>query len=241
MHEAQMNENNHFVTFTYNNEHLPAGGTLQKEDFQKWAKRWRKQNGKFRYFHCGEYGELRGRPHYHACVFGMKIQDLIEAGKTKSGHPALESEELKHSWGKGNVQVGRLTFESAAYTARYIMKKVTGDAAEEHYTDRQTGEIREREYVTMSRRPGIGKEWYDKYKKDVYPRDEIFINGKYARPPKFYDGQYELEDEDEFRKIKKRRVRAGRKREQDNTPERRRTKESLLKRKEQQFARDYEE
>ena len=35
-----------------------------------------------------------------------------------------------------------MTFESAAYVARYVMKKVTGDAAEAHYTtvNVETGE-----------------------------------------------------------------------------------------------------
>ena len=65
------------------------------------------------------------------------------------------------------------------------------------FIDPETGEMHsvKPEYSTMSRRPGIGKGWFDKYKKDVYPRDYLIVNGQKTRPPKYYDGQYELENE----------------------------------------------
>jgi hypothetical protein len=72
-----------------------------------------------------------------------------------------KSDTLDELWGQGITEIGNVTFDSAAYVARYIMKKVTGPMAEEHYEvlQEETGEIGEREpeYTTMSRRPGIGR------------------------------------------------------------------------------------
>ena len=110
--------------------------------------------------------------------------------KSKSGD-LYTSEMLTKLWGKGHCSVGALTFESAAYVSRYIMKKVNGKLAKSHYEaiDYETGEIfnLKREYVSMSRRPGIASGWFDKYKNDVYPSDTIHIGGRCFRPPKYYD------------------------------------------------------
>ena len=98
---------------------------------------------------------------------------------------------LTKVWGLGHASVGDLTFESAAYVSRYIMKKVNGDRAKSHYEaiDYETGEIfnLKPEYVSMSRRPGIASAWFDKYKNDVYPSDSVHIGGRFFRPPKYYD------------------------------------------------------
>lgn len=246
MHEKQMNEIDkcHFITLTYRDENLPALRSVRVRDWQLFAKRWRKKYGKFRFFHCGEYGDENQRPHYHACVFGMELEDLVFTGKTKSGSNGYNSQKLTETWGLGLTQVGELTFESAAYVARYIMKKVGGTKKTEgHYQllDKQTGEIlgeRKPEYVTMSRKPGIGKTWIDKYRKDVYPRDEVVVNYKKMRPPKYYDTQHEITDQKEMQLIKNKRRRYGKRLEKDNTPERRRTKESILQRKEKRFTRE---
>jgi len=247
MHEAQAYEPEqcHFITLTYADEHLPELGSLVVRDWQDFARRARTQIGKFRYFHCGEYGDRYGRPHYHACTFGLELNDLVPAGKTKSGEQGYDSETLTHVWGKGKTQIGSLTFESAAYTARYIMKKVNGEKRKEgHYeiTDQKTGEVKgekKPEYTTMSRRPGIGKEWIKKYKEDVYPRDEVIMNGKKMRPPKFYDGHYELEDPGAHQQLKAKRAMKAKKRNKDQTPERLDTKEEILRLKALRFERDF--
>lgn len=128
--------------------------------------------------------------------------------------------------------VGEVTFESAAYVARYVMKKVTGDDASVHYNkpylhvDPYTGEYYEvdfdlkPEYTTMSRRPGVGSHWFDKYKSDVYPSDFIIMNNKKMRPPKFYDRSYELTNEKEFNRIRGTRIRASKKHAENQTPAR---------------------
>lgn len=198
-HEASMYDNNCFITLTYSNESLPFNRSLDLVAFQKFMKRLRKRFGQgIRFFHCGEYGDLTLRPHYHACLFNFDFPDKYRWRKSPTGHYLYRSPALEELWPFGHSEIGTVTFESAAYVARYIMKKVNGDAAELHYSfiDPETGEIFDRlpEYVTMSRRPGIGHAWFLKYVDDVYPHDYVVIDGRKMLPPKYYDGQFELID-----------------------------------------------
>lgn len=224
-----MHERNAFITLTYDDEHLPEDGGLVLADWQKFAKRARKAMGPFRFFHCGEYGDQFGRPHYHACIFGEDYgADKVDY-RTVRDNRLYTSEALSRLWGRGFAVVGDVTFESAAYVARYVMKKITGPKAEEHYEriDKNTGEVRrvKSEYVTMSRRPGIGKEWIDKWMSDVYPRDFVIARGQQMRPPKFYDGQYERIAPGELEKVKVLRKERAAERDEDNTPARLKSKE----------------
>jgi hypothetical protein len=70
-----------------------------------------------------------------------------------------------------------------------------------------TGEISflKPEYTTMSRRPGIGKGFFDKFSSDIFPHDYLVVNGVKQRPPKYYDGLLELSRPYEFDQIKDRR------------------------------------
>lgn len=120
----------------------------------------------------------------------------------------------------GNVEIGELTSKSAAYTARYIMKKFSGPSADLHYLDTTTGEILQPPYTTMSTRPGIGRSWIDKYHKEVFPLDEVIVDGHQARPPKYYDAQYERIDPEGYAELKKKREANGNKHKADNTPAR---------------------
>ena len=99
-----------------------------------------------RFFHCGEYGELLYRPHYHACLFGFDFSDKV-LWSTRGGVRLYRSKILEKLWTFGFSTIGDVTFESAAYVARYCTKKITGDKADEHYNGRSP------EYVTMSRPP----------------------------------------------------------------------------------------
>jgi len=196
LHESSLHPNNIFITLTYDNEHLPEYGTLVKKHFQDFMKRLRKKYSKkkIRYYQCGEYGENFGRPHYHAIIFNHTFPDMEKVpGKHKD---LYTSETLKKIWGKGYVSIGTVNFETAAYVANYVQKKINGKNKQVHYelVDYDTGEIveRQQEYATMSRRPGIAGDWLAKYQDDVYPSDFITINGKKMKPPKAYDRQYEL-------------------------------------------------
>lgn len=227
VHESSLHADNCFITLTYDNSNLPSDGSLDISHFQKFMKRLRKRLGKagkrVRFFHCGEYGETFGRPHYHACLFGYDFPDK-ELYKEVNGCKLYTSKILQELWPFGFSTIGDVTFESAAYVARYVMKKVTGPMAEDHYSrvDLDTGEVFSisPEYVTMSRRPGIGAGWLDKFEGDVYPSDFLVLRGVKMRPPRFYDNRYELVDPVALDKLKAKRCREGKKFVDNSTPER---------------------
>ncbi len=226
MHEAQMHDDNCVITLTYDDPNLPAGGTLIKKDFQLFMKKLRDKikPNKIRFYHCGEYGELDedigkpqlesrlGRPHYHAVIFGYQFNDL-EIFEKKTTGDIYTSPELEKIWGKGFVTVMDLTLKSAGYVARYITKKINGDKKDEHYKKvcEITGEIYpvQQEYSTMSNKPGIAKGWWDKYKGDVFPSDDVIVlssNSYHHVPtPKYYDNQLEKEQPKLYEIIKQER------------------------------------
>lgn len=246
VHEAQLHQDNCFITLTYDDEHLPFGGTLIKKHFQDFMKRLRRpyaQDHKISYFHCGEYGELcrgcrrarrkctcvaysagPGRPHYHALLFGHWFPDQLPHSKNAAGDPLFTSATLQRLWPLGFSLVGALTFESAAYCARYVCKKITGDFAAEHYriTDPDTGEVYNLrpEYVTMSLKPAIAKDWYGKFSSDVYPDDFVVIRGQKMKPPKYYDRLHEKSSALDAQEVKKTRVRHAATQKENSTPER---------------------
>ncbi|WNK12881.1 MAG: replication initiator protein [Microvirus sp.] len=207
VHEAQLHEDSCFATLTYDEEHLPPGGTLVPRHFQLFMKRLRKaRNSKLRFFHCGEYGETSARPHYHALLFGVSFPDKREC--SRGDFPLYSSKELDKLWGHGTCTIGALTSESAAYCARYVMKKVTGELAPDHYryVDPSTGEIYELhpEYATMSRRPGLGAAWLHRYMEDVYHGDFCALkNGSQTPVPVYYDKLLARTDPDRLERIKK--------------------------------------
>lgn len=244
VHEASLYERNAFITLTYDEYNLPDDGSLRLEDFQKFMKRLRKRCGEgIRFFHCGEYGEKFKRPHYHACLFNFDFDDK-ELFSTRHGVKLYISRTLSELWPFGFSTVGDVTFESAAYVARYITKKVTGDAAERHYerVDEKTGEVWsvKPEYTTMSRRPGIGKPWLEKFAKDVYPDDFVVLRGKKMKPPKYYDLSFEIDEPELFRKIKASRRAKIEDHMENNTYERLRVREEIQLRKFEKLKRGYE-
>jgi hypothetical protein len=210
VHEAQMHEDNCFITLTFNNEFLHKRKnpySLDVSEFQRFMKRVRKKYGyKIRFFHCGEYGDQNKRPHYHALMFGHDFQDK-KLWQQKDGFKLFVSEELQELWPYGFSTIGPVNFETAAYTARYIMKKQTGEGAADYYQhvdeDGVVWQLHP-EYCTMSRREGIGYEWYQKYGwEDCHKNDFVVINGKEVRPPRYYD---KLLDDDKLEVIKKQRI-----------------------------------
>lgn len=182
-------------------------------------------NERIKYYHCGEYGKVcrhgldlelvecpfcnLGRPHYHACLFNLSFLDL-ETYAVQKGVVRRTSSELEKLWQKGFVDVGEVTVQSAAYVARYVIKKITGPQAEDHYQtiDEKTGEVipLEAEYSTMSN--GIGRDWYEQFKGDVYPSNELPVPGVgvLKKIPRYYDEILKTEDESLHAKIKEERI-----------------------------------
>jgi len=245
LHEAAQYSDNVFVTLTYGDEFLPADRSLCLRDFQLFMKRLRKKYGSgIRFFHCGEYGDRTGRPHFHALLFNFRFPDQYFWRRTRDGNQVWRSDTLELLWPLGLSEIGSVTFESAAYVARYVMKKVTGKAAERHYEviDPETGEIRARapEYVTMSRRPGIGAGWCQSFLGEVFPRDRVIARGREMRPPRFYGARYELVNPEGMEEVRHARHVKALAKASDNTRERLAVKEVVARARLGRFKRDVE-
>ena len=109
------------------------------------------------------WGVLNGpktlRPHYHAAVFNYWPKDAIPFKKNEIGDTLFTSKELEKIWGNGFVIIGNLTYESAAYIARYVYKKAYGG----EQLPLKKGKTPE--YTTCSKNPGIAKDWFTNKKK----------------------------------------------------------------------------
>lgn len=242
-HEASLHEHNSFLTLTYNDQNLPAGGTLVLEHLQLFMKRLRAQlsyepdkflhqNKKVRFFACGEYGDQTGRPHYHVCLFGVDFRDKF-VWRTKGDIKYFRTPTLEALWTMGQSETGAVTFESAAYVARYITKKITGPEAANHYDGRKP------EFVTMSRRPGIGKAWFEKFRSDVFPHDRVVVRGKQMKPPKYYLSELEKEDPAAHAAIKaERKENVDKETWYNNTPSRRKVRQTIHLEKAKQLKRE---
>lgn len=182
MHESSMHEDNTFLTLTYDDAHLPANASLDREAFPVFIRAVRKviAPAKVRYFYVGEYGTANNRPHYHALLFGFRPSDQ-EMLAMRGDHPVFTSQLLSGLWDKGLHEFGEVTGASALYCAGYMKRKMTGSWAKAKYG------VREPEFGQMSRNPGIGATWIDKFRCEVYPADGVVVRGAVVKPPRYYD------------------------------------------------------
>lgn len=234
--EAQMHRDNSFITLTYRDEDLPSDGSVSVRTAQLFMKRLRKAfpYEKIRFFLCGEYGTQNARPHYHALLFGLRFADA-RVWSRKHGSVLYRSSILERLWPYGFSTIGEVNFDSAAYCARYVLKKVTGKDAREHYGERHP------EFVTMSRRPGIGAEWYARYSSDVYPGDTVILRGGVKmRPPKYFDRLFEEQGGD-LSGLKLKRAKAMDTLSEDTTLSRMSTREELQQMRADMLVRHLEE
>lgn len=212
MHESQEHEASCFITLTFDQAHLPDDLSLSVRTWQLFLKRLRKrlEPRRIRFFACGEYGERTLRPHYHAVLFGVDFHEDRTMLKRKNGYPLFVSPTLASVWRFGLHSIGALTFDSAAYVARYVTKKIRGSDASEHYTrvDAETGETWEvlPEFATMSRggrsgERGIGYSFFEKYTDEMYNRDEVVSAGRLFPPPRYYDALLSEQDPERYEDV----------------------------------------
>lgn len=237
-----MYRNNVFATLTYDDEHLPADGSLNYVHFQLFMKRARKHYGAFRFFMCGEYGETFGRPHYHALFFGLDVTDRVKCNSVFSSSDLYESDTLSRLWGQGFVTLGEVSYESARYCAVYSTKRVVGKRAEEHYSrlNTLTGEIYqiEPEFASMSLRPGIGYSWLATYWKDVYlsGNNGVVVKGRPRPIPRFFDTHMEVIARDVLDEHQYKRLQKAQENCENNTPERLAVREEVTARMQRFFS-----
>lgn len=202
-HEASLWPENGFLTLTLDDKHLPEHNSLDYEPLVRFWKRLRKKYGKLRYYAVGEYGDDSGRPHYHAILFGKAFVEGRIILRTKPTmlwtHPDLEK-----AWGMGNVSVGAVTFETARYTASYVLKKLR---AKQQYVrvDEETGEliplVQPRAFMSRN----LAKEWWERWKQQTIDHDYVIIDGHKHKPPKAYDKWLKEKDPTKMEEIKNKR------------------------------------
>lgn len=214
-----------FITLTYADEYIPfhkslnmdtgeiiEGVSLNKEDAQKFIKRLRryyeykyKVKG-IRYVIAGEYGSQTHRPHYHAIIYGLPLDEskLKKYKINELGQTIWTHEELEKLWGKGFVTIGRVTWESCAYVARYMMKKQYGKQA---WYYGAIGAIPE--FINQSLKPAIGRGYLIENIDDIYKTDSIPIANKktaqLVKPPKSFDNYYRQIMPEAFEEIQRSR------------------------------------
>lgn len=200
MNEASLWDMNCSLTLTYTDEFLPLNSSLVPEDVTLFLKRLRRYwcvpqgvddfgnrfSRRLSYFLCGEYGGQFHRPHYHVLLFGVWFGDSRAFKKSVSGHQLYRSATLDRLWPFGHADVGSLTFESAAYAARYVCEKITGDEAAIEYRGRVPP------FVRMSLKPSIGLRWVNRFGvSDVYPSGNVVVRGRESRSPLAFDRMFE--------------------------------------------------
>lgn len=232
MHERKMHQDAWFLTLTYREKDLPPLRSLVKRDLQLFMKRLRKIKGSgVRFFACGEYGETTLRPHYHVILFGTHFLDM-KFWKMSGTNRLYVSAELDSIWTSGHCTIGGVDFQSCAYVAGYVIKKIRGEMASAHYAGRIP------EFSLMSRRPGIGFGYYEKFGKEAYKHDSVVMDGHEVAIPRYYDKKYEIVDLDDLERIKRERRRKARLAlaRDDQSSRRKRAKELFLLRRRAYFA-----
>lgn len=224
-HETQMQEEagnpSIFLTLTFDDEHLPTDESINKKHIQKFIKRLRKKytGRKISYYAVGEYGEKSRRPHYHLIIFNCEFKDK-ELWTVKNGHSIYTSEILTRLWSDpdthkpyGFANYGSVTYESAAYVARYSTKKQYGTKAKDHYTHvTRYGELVDLtpEFALMSTKPPIGLSWLNKYGSDIFPSDYVLRSGKnrkiIQKVPTFYYRKLQELDPETASAVREKRI-----------------------------------
>lgn len=201
-HEAQMHDRNVWINPTYSPEHDPI--SVSRKDGQVLFRALRKRGRTFKMFGCAEYGGKLGRPHMHLLLFGTDFEDKY-FWKTVNGRPYYRSPELESIWTKGHILIGDVNRKTASYVAGYVQKKITGDLAEDHYVRNINGILYPVEPEVQFNSPGLGWAWLEKYWRDVYPADEVIIDGKHRPVPRGYDRWLSINYPNVWEKVRKAR------------------------------------
>ena len=208
-----------FLTLTYADEHLPShktidlesgeifeGISVDKKDLQLFWKRCRKKykNSKIRYLNVAEYGKKSYRPHNHAIVFGLPLDEtkFKKLGNNMNGDPYYTSKELEDLWGLGNVVIGRVTYQSVGYTAKYCLKKTK----EQYDLWWYQSQGKCPEFISMSQ--SLGKRYFDEHWQEIYEHDCVPVKdktGNFVKPPRIFDRYLSEKDYWYYLKIKRQR------------------------------------
>lgn len=185
MKHEQANKSAHFITLTYDTDHVPITPngfmTLAKRDIQLFMKRLRKMSpkssvlDKISYYACGEYGGKTNRPHYHLIMYNVDVLKVEKA------------------WNLGAIHVGDVTGASVGYTLKYMMK--------EGKIPMHANDDRIKEFQLVSKGIGINyltPQMQNWHKADLENRMYVpLTDGKKIRMPRYYKNKIYNEEERE--------------------------------------------
>lgn len=224
MVECLQSEHNYFITFTYDDIHIPIPseteyngqtyvndgtwlGSLYPEDISKFINSLRKyferkSHTGIKYFYAGEYGETTKRPHYHMILMNcpLDLTQFYDFHIDERGKEHWKSHEIERYWDEGMIDIGEVEYASAAYVARYCMKKITDEPDKTLYFENGM----QPEFIRMSRRPGIGSKYFDENMETIYKDDKLYVKNFHGqtievKPPKAWDKKFkELYPEEWF-------------------------------------------
>jgi len=169
--EQKASRSSYFLTLTYTDENLTWGSiapTLVKTDLQKFFKRIRKHQQKFkswkiRYYAVGEYGTKTKRPHYHAMIFNARKETISK---------------LNDLWNLGQTHIAECNPATIRYLTKYVINNI----------DKNPDGIQP-QFSLMSRKPGIGQNYLDKagkYHLENATLSVINALGTNQKLPRFY-------------------------------------------------------
>lgn len=210
---------------------------LRRRDIQLFLKQLREyervNNGVtgIKVFYCGEYGSLFGRPHFHLCLFGSSPISDLTLHRVEGNFKFYKSVTYESFWSepidgksslaipRGFVDISELSFDTLAYTARYVLKKRGGLMKKEflsYYNELDEAtrpELRMQPFVGYSLRPGIAAEYYEKNKLQIREEDSVKYQKKFklytSKPPRYFDKLFDREDPEGFTLVKERRIQSG--------------------------------
>lgn len=142
--ESKTAKASHFVTLTYGHDKRYGAPTSDHEraamltysDIQRMIRALRDAGYPLRYLAVGEYGNLKGRAHWHLLIFW---KDKVPPGIKLSRNLDWEF------WPHGFSQFGTVEPASARYCCKYIQK--------DEDTEKQM-------FIMMSKKPPLGSEWF---------------------------------------------------------------------------------
>lgn len=153
--EREYSSSSHFITLTYDNDHLPfhvENGKIYhvlNKDFMKiWLKRIVQYCRKYyhcniKYYLCGEYGWEHGRPHYHMHLFNFPLDvDLFDF--------------LSSRWPYGSFFIGSTNIGSSMYTTKHNLTKILSSIINPNYEVEQVSPP----FMLCSK--GIGRAFFEK-------------------------------------------------------------------------------